>query len=158
MADELRALRDHPFFDHDGPWRAQGWYIEEHGALLSAGGETRLERGDEHWTVIAELRIALVDQPDMVFRNAYSFEPPSDSASEVYWTSSNPFLGDIAGRFTVVADAILSLGFAEDGHHILSETLMLTDDDTYEARGALSRDGETVGAWAVTLEPLEPTG
>lgn len=158
MSDQLRFLLDHPLFVHGAAWQAEGWYVEEHGALLSAAGVTEIERGDEHWTVSAELRITLVDQPDMVFHNAYAFEPPEADTREVYWTSVNPFLGSMAGRFTVVADSIQSLGFAEDGHHIIHETYMLTEDDTYEVRGALSRDGETVGSWAVTLEPLEVDG
>lgn len=156
MSEQLRFLLDHALFTHAAAWRAEGWYVEEHGALLSAGGAVRIDRDDAHWTVSSELRITLVDQPDMVFHNAYTFEPPAPDDREVYWTSANPFLGTMAGRFTAIADSILSLGFAEDGHHIVNETYMLTEDDTYEVRGALSRDGETIGSWAVTLEPLEP--
>ncbi len=155
MPDQLRFLLDHPYFRHDGGWHAQGWYIEEQGALLTAGGDVRLHRRDDDWMVVSDLRIALIGQPDMVFHNAYSFEPPDEDSREVFWTNASPFAGEMAGRFTVIADAVLSLGFSEDGRHTLSETLMLTDDGTYEARGTLSREGETVGAWALTLEPME---
>jgi hypothetical protein len=153
VSDRLLHLLDHPLFAHHGTWRAEGWYVEEHEALLAAGGSLHLERDDEHWVLTSTLRFTLVDQPDMIFHNAFAFETPAKDQREIFWSCPTPNLGTMAGRFTVVADGVLSLGFAEDGHHILNECYLLTDDDTYEVRGALSRDGRTVGSWAVSLDP-----
>lgn len=151
-------LEEHPYFSDGALWAAEGWYFDESNHLVACRGWSRVRRTAGAWTITGELRLDLFDPEPVRFQNVITVDPPGDGAREAFWTSENASLGVFAGRFTAIADALMSFGFSEDGLYQVGETLVLADEGFYIVRGTLARASETIGAWAVTLTPQTENG
>jgi hypothetical protein len=145
------CLFDHPFFSADSHWQAEGWYVEQGGAVVTCGGGAAVRHQDGLWLIDTELRLLLINQPDMVLSLSYAMEEPQEGEPDCFWSADSVPAGSLNGRISVVGDALVSVGFSDDGTHGLTETMILTDDDTYESRGLITKEGDVIGRWAVTL-------
>jgi len=88
---------------------------------------------------------------ETAFVNNYRVVPFEPHQVDTTWTSSNPALGAMTGRFAVVEDVILSLFRSADGRCSGSECLRQVNIHTYRDRGVLYRDERLVSCWAVHL-------
>lgn len=93
----------------------------------------------------------LIGTPPVEFTNDYTVTPFAPEALATAWTSHNPALGRLDGRFALVGDSILSTFRSEDGAHSGTEALQMIDADRYLGRGVLYRDGAFFSAWIVEL-------
>lgn len=157
MAESPLFLDDHPFFIDGALWSAEGWYFDESGHMIRCRGWTRVRRARDVWTVSSELSLDLFEVQPITLRSVLSLDPPEEHDREAFWSAQRPGVGEFAGRFTAVADTLMSIGFSEDGLYQGVEVFILGEsDEEYHARGSLARESETVGAWAVTMTLESP--
>ncbi|MFA7429199.1 MAG: hypothetical protein WCZ23_03480 [Rhodospirillaceae bacterium] len=156
MNDTPLFLDRHPYFTDGVLWSADGWYFDESGHMIRCRGWSRVRRSCDAWTVSSELRLDLFEPDPIALRCVLTLDAPDSSAREAFWTAENPALGEFSGRFTAVADTLISVGFSEDGLYQSTEMFILGEDGEYYARGTLARESETVAAWAVTLTAEDP--
>jgi hypothetical protein len=78
----------------------------------------------------------------------YEIEPFSDGARSTHWTSNNPALGALRGRFVLAGDAILSWRYRG------FECLLQRDERRYSARGTLLEEDKVMSTWALELIQL----
>lgn len=157
MAESPLFLDHHPFFADGALWSAEGWYFDESGHMIRCRGWTRVRRAADAWTVSSELSLDLFDVEPIALLAVLSLDVPEERDREAFWSAQRPGVGTFAGRFTAVADTLMSIGFSEDGLYQSVEIFILGEDDgEYHARGSLARESETVGAWAVTMTLESP--
>lgn len=156
MSDTPLFLDDHPFFTDGALWSAEGWYFDESGHMIRCRGWTRVRRARDLWTLSSDLSLDLFEPDPISLRAVVSLNAPENKSREAFWSAERPGIGSFAGRFTAVADTLMSIGFSEDGLYQTVEIFILGEEDEYFLRGTLARESETVGAWAVTLTPENP--
>lgn len=84
----------------------------------------------------------------------YEIEPFSDGARSTHWTSNNPALGALRGRFVLAGDAILSFYASPTGRYRGFECLLQRDERRYSARGTLLEEDKVMSTWALELIQL----
>jgi hypothetical protein len=89
--------------------------------------------------------------PTRVHHNRYEIEPLSEGARSTHWTSSNPAVGALRGRFVISGDAILSSYASPTGRYRGFECLQQRDESRYSVRGALLEEDKVISSWAVEL-------
>lgn len=152
MAESPLFLDHHPYFTDGGLWSAEGWYFDESGHMIRCRGWTRVRRSRDVWTVSSELSLDLFEVEPIALRSVLSLDPPEDDEREAFWSAQRPGIGEFAGRFTAVADTLMSIGFSEDGLYQSVEVFILGEaDDEYHVRGTLARESETIGAWTASM-------
>ncbi len=95
--------------------------------------------------------LRLRGDPARVTHNRYEIEPFSDGARSTHWTSSNPTIGALRGRFVLSGDAILSFYSSPTGRYRGFECLKKEDEKRYSARGALLDEDKVISSWAMEL-------
>jgi hypothetical protein len=95
--------------------------------------------------------LRLRGDPTRVTHNRYEIEPFSVGARSTHWTSSNPAIGPLRGRFVLAGDAILSFYASPTGRYRGFECLKKEDEKRYSARGALLEEDKLVSSWALEL-------
>lgn len=145
-----RAGGGHTFLVTPARWVARGWFAGADGARLAVTGEAEVTHGPDRWA--SRGRMVVHADPPVTFTSEYDIEPVLPGVLSTGWTSTNPALGRLEGRFTLCGDTILSHGATEDGSHLVAESLRQVEASRYEGRGALHRGGALVSAWAVTLD------
>ena len=83
--------------------------------------------------------------------NRYEIEPFSPGARSTHWTSSNPTIGALRGRFVLAGDAILSFYSSATGRYRGFECLQQESETRYSARGALLDEDKLISSWALEL-------
>lgn len=99
-----------------------------------------------------ELHLMLVGQQRLTMSILTQFESWDTNALDALWSAEITAVGALAGRMSVVGDAILNTGFSADGSVALQECFLWAEDDSYELRGLLTQDGDVMGRWTLTLE------
>jgi len=94
-----------------------------------------------------------LDKP-VRFYNTYSIAPISDQTDYTQWTSENPDLGKLIGKFMIVGDTILSSYISENGLYSGAESLLKIDDNKYLNRGFAFHGKKKLSSWEVTLERI----
>jgi hypothetical protein len=95
--------------------------------------------------------LRLRGDPARVTHNRYEIEPFSAGARSTHWTSSNPTIGALRGRFVLAGDAILSFYSSATGRYRGFEALQQLDERRYTARGALLDEDKLISSWAMAL-------
>jgi hypothetical protein len=90
--------------------------------------------------------------PPVEIRNVYVIDPFEGNRELSRWTSQNPALGVLLGRFVLVGDSILSVYRSEAGEWAGMEYLKQDGEPLYRNRGALMRGDAKVSSWVVRLE------
>ena len=85
-------------------------------------------------------------------RNRYEIAPFSPGARSTHWTSENPAIGTLRGRFVLAGDAILSLYTSGTGRYRGFECIQKLDDARYSVRGTLLEEDKVLSSWSLELE------
>lgn len=171
----MYSLCDSPFFADGAVWSAEGQYVEEKGIVLPAHGTWRVRHrrvqekdrpadGEAFssplapasrlvWYVEADLRLITVQGDLGAMRGVISVDPPTEKrCRDAWWEWASPGVGTLSGRYTRVGDTVISQGSTDDGVHVLTECFLIAESGTVGVvRGVLSRDGETIASWGLTL-------
>jgi hypothetical protein len=83
--------------------------------------------------------------------NRYDIEPFAPGARSTHWTSSNPVLGTLRGRFVISGDAILSFYTNPTGRYRGFECIQQRDERRYSVRGAVMEEDKVISTWALEL-------
>jgi hypothetical protein len=115
-------------------------------------GETSIRHDTGRWTFEAVQRTR--GDPARVHHNRYEIEPLAEGGRSTHWTSNNPAVGALRGRFVISGDAILSSYASPTGRYRGFECLQQRDERHYSARGTLLEEDKVISTWAVELERL----
>ena len=137
-----------------GSWRAEGEYRDAAGRPAPVSGETTIRHEDGKWHFDGVLRV-LGDRPALQ-HNRYEIVPLSDGARSTHWSSSNPVLGTLAGRFVLAGDAILSFYASPTGRYRGYECIQQRDERRYSVRGAMMDEDKVISSWALELTAQQP--
>ena len=83
--------------------------------------------------------------------NRYEIEPFSPGARATHWSSTNPAIGALRGRFVLAGDAILSFYASPTGRYRGFECIQQRPDGRYSARGTLLEEDKILSTWALDL-------
>ena len=83
--------------------------------------------------------------------NRYEIIPLLEGARSTHWSSSNPVLGTLSGRFVLCGDAILSFYANPTGRFRGYECLQQRDERRYSVRGAVMEEDKVISTWALEL-------
>jgi hypothetical protein len=95
--------------------------------------------------------LRLRGDPTRVTHNRYEIEPFSDGARSTHWTSNNPSVGALRGRFVLAGDAILSFYASPTGRYRGFECLKQESEKHYSARGSMLDEDKVLSTWALEL-------
>ena len=92
--------------------------------------------------------------PARIQHNRYEIEPFSPGARSAHWTSVNPSIGALRGRFILSGDAILSFYSSPTGRYRGFECIQQRDAKRYSVRGTLLDEDKVISTWAMELSAL----
>lgn len=98
--------------------------------------------------------LRLRGDPARVTHNRYEIEPFAPGARSTHWTSTNPAIGALRGRFVVAGDAILSFCSSPTGRYRGFESIRHAGEKRYEAHGAMLDEDKVIATWALQLTLL----
>ena len=133
----------------EGTWRAEGEYRDASGRAAPVAGETTIRHEEKRWLFEGVLRVK-GDRPAL-HHNRYEIEPFSPLARSTHWTSTNPAIGALRGRFILSGDAILSSYSSPTGRYRGFECLKRENENRYSVRGALLDEDKVISTWALEL-------
>ena len=112
-------------------------------------GETSIRHENGKWRFEGVLRIR--GERPALQHNRYEIEPFSQGARSTHWSSSNPVLGPLRGRFVLSGDAILSFYASPTGRYRGFECLQQKDERRYSVRGTLLEEDKVISTWSLEL-------
>jgi hypothetical protein len=89
--------------------------------------------------------------PTRVQHHRYEITPFSPGARSTHWTSNNPAIGVLRGRFVIAGDAILSFSASPTGRYRGFECIQQRDPARYSVRGSLLEEDKLLSTWALEL-------
>lgn len=95
--------------------------------------------------------LRLRGDPTRVTHNRYEIEPFADGARSTHWTSTNPAIGSLRGRFVLAGDTILSFYASPTGRYRGFESMKRLNEKTYSARGAMLDEDKVISTWTLEL-------
>ena len=116
-------------------------------------GETSIRHGEEVWRFEGVLRVK--GPRPALQHNRYEIQPLRPGARSTHWTSSNPVLGTLRGRFVLAGDSILSFYSSPTGRYHGFECLLQKDEKRYSVRGAMMEEDKVISSWALELTATE---
>lgn len=115
-------------------------------------GETTIRHEEGQWHFDGVLRVR--GERPALHRTRYEIAPFSSGARSTHWSSSNPVLGALSGRFVLAGDAILSFYANPTGRYRGYECLQQLDERRYSVRGAMMEEDKVISTWAIELTAL----
>ncbi|HEY5896115.1 MAG TPA: hypothetical protein VIV54_01025 [Burkholderiales bacterium] len=115
-------------------------------------GETTIRHEEGKWRFEGVLRVR-GDRPALQ-HNRYEIEPLTPGARSTHWSSSNPVLGTLRGRFVLAGDSILSFYSNPTGRYRGFECLQQRDEKRYSVRGAMMDEDKVISTWALDLNSV----
>jgi hypothetical protein len=112
-------------------------------------GETTIRHEETRWLFEGVLRVK-GDRPAL-HHNRYEIEPLSPGARSTHWSSNNPAIGALRGRFVLSGDAILSFYGSPTGKYRGFECIQQLAASRYTARGAMLEEDKVISTWALDL-------
>lgn len=143
----------HTFLFEEAVWQASGQFLDGVGNPAPLAGETRITHADSMWINDSWMQIGGEAGPR--FESRYEVTPFAPGALQTTWTSHNPQMGDMAGTFAIVVDALISSFRIPNGKHYGSEILLIIKPDLYLNRGAMFEGDVRLSSWAVQLQKSE---
>ena len=140
----------HTYILVEGKWKAKGVYYDQEANKLEVTGETTIEHLPDEW--ILDGFMELKTEEPIRFYNKYSIIPKEEDKDFTVWTSVNPALGRLKGKFMIIGDTILSSYISEDGVYSGAECLYRISENKYLNRGFAFNGEEKLSSWAVILE------
>lgn len=143
---------EHTFLIQPGKWRTTGTYIDASNNMSQVSGETNITHSDK-WHI--QSNIATENSGSEKILNNYQIEPLENGKDYTLWTSENPKVGKLNGKFVFVGSLILSSYISEDASYSGTETLRKLDDNRYATNGFLFKDNEKVSSWSFELQKID---
>jgi len=140
----------HTFLIEPGHWLARGEFMTGSAEARAVEGEARIEHHRRIWHNAAVMTVHT--EPPLEFRDLCEIVPFPRGSIWTSWSSSNPVLGPLAGRFVLVGDTILSLFQSLDGACQGCGSMVFENPVTYRCRGTVLRGGLPLARWSVVLE------
>jgi hypothetical protein len=112
-------------------------------------GETTIRHEEGSWRFEGVLRVR--GERPALQHNRYDIEPLSPGARSTHWSSANPLLGTLRGRFVLAGDAILSFYSNATGRYRGFECIQQKDEKRYAVRGAMMDEDKLISTWALEL-------
>ncbi|HOM03198.1 MAG TPA: hypothetical protein PLH43_10265 [Acetivibrio sp.] len=140
----------HTYIFEEGNWKAEGLYFDHENNCVGVYGETSIKHLKDEW--ILDGFMELKTENPIRFFNKYSIKPISDRKDYTSWTSENPALGKLIGKFMIIGDTILSSYISENGIYSGTESLFKIDENTYLNRGFAFNRENKLSSWEVKLE------
>jgi hypothetical protein len=139
----------HTFLLEPAVWRAAGEFTGQAGDTNSVAGEATIAHERKLWRNTSRMRVQ--GEAAVEYTNVYEIVPFPHGSAWTCWTSHNPSLGRLIGRFVLMRDTIMSVFESEDGAYHGAESMLQVTPDCYQCRGALLRGGVLVSHWSVEL-------
>ena len=98
--------------------------------------------------------LRLRGDPARIQHNRYEIEPFFHGARSTHWTSTNPAIGALRGRFVLSGDAILTSYASPTGRYRGFECIQQRDPRRYSVRGTLLDEDKVISTWALELTQL----
>jgi hypothetical protein len=140
----------HTYIFEEGNWKAAGLYYDHEGNEIGVYGETTINHLQDEWVLDGFMELK-IENPVRIF-NKYSIIPMSDKKDHTKWTSENPALGKLIGKFMIIGDTILSSYISENGIYSGTESLFGINENKYLNRGFAFNGENKLSSWEVTLE------
>jgi hypothetical protein len=112
-------------------------------------GDTTIRHEEKRWLFEGVLRVKC-ERPAL-HHNRYEIEPFAPGSRSTHWTSVNPAVGALHGRFVLAGDAILSFYSSPTGRYRGFECLQQRDTGRYVARGSFLDEDKVLSTWAMEL-------
>ena len=145
-----KIILRHTYIFNEGKWNAKGLYYDHEANQFEVIGETIIKHLKDEW--ILDGFMELKTKKPIRFFNKYSIIPKQRDKDYTIWTSVNPAIGKLNGKFMIIGDTILSSYISEDGVYSGSESLYRINENKYLNRGFAFNGEEKLSSWAVTLE------
>jgi hypothetical protein len=139
----------HTYVFKEWNWKASGKYYDESQNCIDVYGEIEIEHHEENWIINGFMELKL-DNP-VRFYNKYIIEPIGYEKDFTFWSSVNPALGTLLGKFMIIGDTILSSYCSEDGQYSGTESLILVDSQSYKNRGFAFHNKNKLSSWEVEI-------
>ena len=139
---------NHTYIFEEGIWKASGKFYDENNNCTEVTGETEIKHKGA-WILDGYMELKL-DDP-IRFSNKYTIEPIGQGKDFTFWSSVNPILGTLLGKFMIIGDTILSSYESEDGQYSGTESLTILDSETYKNRGFAFHNTIKLSTWEVDL-------
>ena len=139
---------EHTFILKPGQWDTAGVIQDAAGTETPVQGYANISHAPDIW--LNESGMTPVSGGERI-TNTYTIQPPAKPGAPMRWSSHNPALGALRGRFVFVGDTIVSIFDTEDGLHSGTELMKQVADDKYVNVGVLLEQGEKVSSWAIEL-------
>ncbi len=143
----------HTFLFRRGKWTGTGTYFDENNNSCPVEGETTIIHEGEIWKNQGYIKL-LIEHP-VLFKNNYEIIPFKSDEDFTTWTSTNPDIGKLIGKFVIIDDTIISSYHSENLEYNGGEILVKIDDETYKSRGYLFKEDKKVSSHAVELKKVE---
>lgn len=140
---------DHTYLFEPARWEVSGVFVDASGQTLAMEGHAIVLHGDEIWSLTGKTH--LTGEPTVEISNDCRIIPFPPGELQTTWTSQNPALGTLKGRFVIVGDTILSFFESDDHRYRGAEWLRRVDANTYENRGVVLEGDGLLSAWAADL-------
>jgi hypothetical protein len=139
----------HSFLFEERTWKVEGEHRDAAGSAAAVSGENTIRHQPGCWHFEAVLRLR--GDPLRVTHNRYQIEPFSPGASSTHWSSNNPVLGALRGRFVLAGDAILSSYASPTLRYRGFECIQQRDARRYSVRGAMLEEDKLISTWVLEL-------
>lgn len=139
----------HTFLLKPARWQASGVFVDPAGQTLPMAGHSVVLHGEGIWSLTG--KIQLTGETTVEIVNDCRIVPFPPGELQTTWTSNNPALGTLKGRFVIVGDTILSSFESDDRRFRGAEWLRRLDAGSYENRGVLFEEERLLSAWAAEL-------
>jgi hypothetical protein len=140
---------EHLFLFREGAWKASGEYRDGSGLSSPVDGDTTIRHEEKRWLFDGVLRVR--GPRAALHHNRYEIEPFSPGARSTHWTSTNPAIGALRGRFVLAGDAILSSYASPTGRYRGFECIQRIKERRYSVRGTLLDEDKVLSSWALDL-------
>jgi len=139
----------HTFLFEEATWEATGTYYAESQQPIPASGKVKIIHEQDDWINEGVMELAIPStQPIYNRYEIIPFESDKDSTS---FTSLNPALGKIHGKFIIVGDTIISIYNTNDMTFRGTEFISKVNDDLYYAKGVLLHNDQKISSWDMKL-------
>ncbi|HEX2061674.1 MAG TPA: hypothetical protein VHK90_13115 [Thermoanaerobaculia bacterium] len=135
-------MKDHTLYVREGRWQISGSTIDVAGNPNIAVGLLVVSRSGELWIAEEQLN---------ELQTRLTILPLENGASTTRFNGVSGVMGEVDGALAFFDDIILTTYGSKDGAFRGIESLRMLDDDRYETRGALFRDGGHVSSWSYML-------
>jgi len=143
------TIMQHTFLLSPGKWRAEGKFTDENDVNSMTEGLITIEHDYDYWLFKRRLQLLERSEPDI--KNDYKIQPWTEGRDFLNWSAQKTLMGNLKGKFLLVAETIVSQFHSEEGEFIGSEVLLMQDDNTYYNRGITFVGDHKLSAWSLTL-------